>query len=175
MGNPRVSSSIKAAIVLYPDIDLLAEEKWLSENPACVGRFSNPNRLLRQPRSTSAARSSRFLPWPRLLTPSLTSGPASNYRSSLSPKAKTTARCPTKDSVEFYDALVKVANESTAQLIIEQGEGHYPNFNYPNFNYNELEAPATKLLRAHHRSRLVSGWLKRSTASIQTRPDEHRG
>ena len=40
--------------------------------------------------------------------------------------------------VEFYDALVKVAGPSTAQLIIEPGEGHFPNF-----NYNELEAPAT--------------------------------
>ena len=43
LGNPHVPSTINAAIVLYPDIDLLAEGAWLSENPACAGKFSNPN------------------------------------------------------------------------------------------------------------------------------------
>ena len=43
LGNPRVSSSIKAAIVLYPDINLLAEETWLSQNPACAGKHLNPD------------------------------------------------------------------------------------------------------------------------------------
>lgn len=43
LGNPGISSSVKAAVVLYPDINFLAEETWLSQIPACAGRFANPN------------------------------------------------------------------------------------------------------------------------------------
>ena len=143
LGNPRVSSSIKAAIVLYPDIDFLAEEKWLSENPACVGKSSNPNL------PTSPA--SKYLGGPVQTVPTLAKAadpitylrPGKQLPKFLIAQGKDDCTVPYQGSLEFYDALVKVASASTAQLIIEPGEGHYPNF-----NYNELEAPATKLLRA---------------------------
>ena len=43
LGYPRVSSSIKAAIVLYPDINLLADGAWLSQIPFCAGKYLSPN------------------------------------------------------------------------------------------------------------------------------------
>jgi hypothetical protein len=39
--------------------------------------------------------------------------------------------------------LIKVDGSSAAQLAVEPGEGHYPDFDYP-----ELGPPVTKLLRA---------------------------
>ncbi len=57
LGYPRVSSGIKAAIVLYPDINLLAERTWLSQNPACTGKYLNPD-LPGSPASKYLGRSS---------------------------------------------------------------------------------------------------------------------
>jgi hypothetical protein len=50
--------------------------------------------------------------------------------------------CPAKSMPSFYRALVNVAGPPAAQLIIEPGRGHFPNF-----NYTELKAPAIKLPR----------------------------
>jgi hypothetical protein len=57
LGYPRVSSSIKAAIVFYPDINLLAEQGWLSQIPFCTGKYRNPTCPVRRHRNTSARRS----------------------------------------------------------------------------------------------------------------------
>jgi hypothetical protein len=46
-------------------------------------------------------------------------------------------------AVEFCNALVKADGSAVAQLIMEQGQGHYPDF-----NYIELESPVSKLLNA---------------------------
>jgi acetyl esterase/lipase len=143
LGNPRVPSSIKAAIVLYPDIDLLAEEAWLSENPACAGKFSNPN-LPGSPASKYLGAPVQAVPARALAADPVTYlAPGKQLPKFLIAHGKDDCTVPYQGSVEFYNALVKMAGPSAAQLIIEPGEGHFPSF-----DYTELEAPATKLLRA---------------------------
>jgi acetyl esterase/lipase len=104
LGNPGVSSSVKAAIVLYPDVNFLSGATWPSEMT-----YLTPGRQL-----------------PEFL---ITQG---------------TQDCivPYQGAVEFYDALIKTGGSSAAQLIMERGEGHYPDF-----NYTQLESPIIKLLR----------------------------
>jgi len=142
LGNPHVSSSIKAAIVLYPDINLLAEQKWLSENPACAGKVTNHNlpdspasKYLGAPIETVPGRAKAADPITYLT-------PGRQLPKFLIAHGKDDCTVPYQGSIAFYDALVKVAGPSAAQLIIEPGEGHFPNF-----NYTELESPAIKLLR----------------------------
>jgi len=137
-----VSSSVKAAIVLYPDINLLAEQKWLSENPACAGKVVNHN----LPDSPA----SKYLGAPIQTVPSLAKAadpityltPGRQLPKFLIAHGKDDCTVPYQGSVAFYDALVRVGGPAAAQLIIEPRAGHYPNF-----NYTAIKAPATKLLR----------------------------
>ena len=142
LGNPGVSSSVKAAIVLYPDINFLSEATWLSEIPACTGKFANPN--------LPGSAASKYLGGPVQSVPG--QARAADPMTYLTPGrqlpefliAQGTQDCivPYQGAVEFYDALIKAGGSSAAQLIMERGEGHYPDFNYP-----ELESPVIKLLR----------------------------
>jgi len=143
MGNPGISSGIKAAVVLYPDINFLAEETWLSQIPACAGKFANPN--------LPGSAASRYLGGPVQTVPG--QAKAADPMTYLTqgrrlPRfliAQGTQDCtvPYQGAVEFYDALIKVDGSSAAQLVMEPGEGHYPDFDYA-----ELGPPVTKFLRA---------------------------
>jgi len=77
-------------------------------------------------------------------SPPPASTPAAGPSASISASPLKTQDCivPYQGAVEFYDALIKAGGSSAAQLIMERGEGHYPDFNYP-----ELESPVIKLLR----------------------------
>jgi acetyl esterase/lipase len=142
LGYPGVSSSVKAAIVLYPDVNFLSEATWLSEIPACTGKFANPN--------LPGSAASKYLGGPVQSAPG--QAQAADPMTYLTPGrqlpefliAQGTLDCivPYQGAVEFYDALIKTGGSSAAQLIMERGEGHYPDF-----NYTELESPIVKLLR----------------------------
>ena len=143
LGSPGVSSSVKAAIVLYPDINFLSEKAWLSENPTCAGKFANPD-LPGSPTSKYLGGPVQSVPGQAMAADPMTYLTAGREL----PKfliAHGTHDCtvPYQGSVEFYQALVKVGGPSAARLIIEPGMGHYPDF-----NYTELKAPVIKLLRA---------------------------
>ncbi len=165
LGNPSVSSSVKAAIVVYGDVNFLAEETWLSEIPACAGKFGNPNL------PSSAA--SRYLGGPVQSVPGVAraADPMTYLAAGRQlPKfliAQGTHDCivPYQGAVEFYDALVKVGGPPTAQLIMEPGMGHYSDF-----NYGELTLPITKLLR----STIGQGW-RPETGLFSWPSRTHRG
>ncbi len=147
LGYPRVSSSVKAAIVLYPDINLLAERAWLSQIPFCAGKFLNPDL------PDSAA--SKYLGAPVQTVPGraraadpityLTPGP--HLPRFLIAHGTHDCTVPYQGSVEFYQALVKFAGPAAAQLILEPGAGHFSPPAEVNFNFTELKAPVIRLLR----------------------------
>jgi len=130
LGNAHVSSGVGAAVVLYPDIDLLSEQKWLSANPVCEGKFSNPD--------LPGSAASKYLGAPIQTVPE--EAKAADPITYIAPGkdlpqfliAAGTADCtvPYQGSVELFQALVKVGGPSAAQLILEQGYGHYPDFDY---------------------------------------------
>jgi len=142
LGEAGVSSAVKAAIVLYPDINFLAEDAWLSQIPACAGKFINPDL------PTSAA--SKYLGAPVQTVPALARAadpltyltPGRQLPRFLIAQGEEDCTVPYQGSVAFFDALVKAVGPSGAALILEPGEGHYPDF-----NYTELEAPVIKLLK----------------------------
>ena len=114
LGNARVSSA-SAAVVLYPDIDLLSERKWLSTNPACVGKFSSPD--------LPGSAASKYLGAPIQTVPAEAN--AADPITYITPGkhlpkfliAAGTADCtvPYQGSVDFYQALVKVGGPSAAR------------------------------------------------------------
>jgi len=128
LGHPGVSTAIRAAIIYYPDIDFLSEARWLAQNPACIKRHYDPNspssfqsRYLgaavpSAPIKAKAANPITYLapgkPLPRIL---IAHGDVDCY-------------VPYQGSVEFYNAVVRVAGPGAARLIIVKGSGHYPNF-----------------------------------------------
>jgi acetyl esterase/lipase len=142
LGYPGVSSSVKAAIVLYPDVNFLSEETWLSEIPACTGKIANPN--------LPGSAASKYLGGPvqsvpgqaRAADPMTYLTPGRQLPEFLIAQGNKDCIVPYQGAVEFYDALIKTGGSSAAQLIMERGEGHYPDF-----NYTELESPIVKLLR----------------------------
>ena len=147
LGYPRVSSSIKAAIVLYPDINLLADGAWLSQIPFCAGKYLSPNlpdslgaKYLGAPVQTVPARARAADPI-TYLTPGR---PVAKF---LIAHGTHDCTVPYQGSVEFYRALVKFAGPAAAQLILEPGKGHFSPPAEVNFNFTELKAPVAKLLR----------------------------
>jgi acetyl esterase/lipase len=147
LGYPRTSSSIKAAIVLYPDINLLAERAWLSQIPFCAGKYLNPNlpdsaasRYLGAPVQTVPARA-------RAADPITYLTPGRHLPKFLIAQGTHDCTVPYQSSVEFYRALVKFAGPAAAQLILEPGKGHFSPPAEVNFNFTELTAPVIKLLR----------------------------
>lgn len=130
LGYPNVSSRVVAAIVLYPDVDFLMEDKWLSENAACAGDYANPN----LPDSPA----SQYLGGPvqSVSTRARAADPITYVRrEGQTPKfliAQGTDDCtvPYQGSVALYHSLVRAHGRSAARLILEPGYGHYPNFNY---------------------------------------------
>jgi acetyl esterase/lipase len=147
LGYPRVSSSIKAAIVFYPVINLLADRAWLSEISFCTGKYQNPDlpgsaasQYLGAPVQTVPGRAKAADPM-TYLTPGR---PVPKF---LIAQGMHDCTVPYQGAIEFYKALVRVAGPSAAELILEPTAGH---FNPPaevNFNFAELEQPALKLLR----------------------------
>ena len=147
LGYPGVSSSIKAAIVLYPDINLLADQAWLSQIPFCGGKYQGPN----LPGSVG----SKYLGAPvqtvpglaRMADPMTYLTPGRPLPKFLIAQGTHDCTVPYQGSVAFYQALVKVAGLSAAQLILEPGAGHFNPPTEVNFNFTELVAPAIELLR----------------------------
>ena len=147
LGYPRVSSSIKAAIVLYPDINLLAEQTWLSQIPFCAGKYLNPNlpdsaasKYLGAPVQTVPARA-------RAADPITYLTPGQPLPKFLIAQGTHDCTVPYQGAIEFSKALVKAAGPSAAELILEPGAGHFSPPTEMNFNFTELEAPTLKLLR----------------------------
>ena len=127
LGNPGVSSSIKAAIVFYPEVDPLSDSKWLSENPACKGSY-DPNspdsfqsKYLGAPVQTVPGRAKAANP----ITYLAPSKPVPKF---LIAHGNFDCITPYQGSVELYNAIVQVADPSAAQLMIVKGSSHYPNF-----------------------------------------------
>lgn len=149
LGYPHVSSGIKAAIVLYPDINFLAERAWLSQIPFCAGKYLNPNlpdsaasQYLGAPVQTVPARA-------RAADPVTYLTPGRQLPKFLIAQGTHDCTVPYQGSVEFYQALAKFAGPAAAQLILEPGKGHVssPADVGVTFNFTELKVPVIKLLR----------------------------
>ena len=118
------------------------ENTWLSENPACTGKYMNPN-LADSP-------ASEYLGGPvqSVVARARAADPITYItKARQTPKffiAQGTDDCtvPYQGSVALYHALVKAHGPSAAQLLLEPGYGHYPVFNYA-----EIIAPAERLLK----------------------------
>ena len=147
LGYLRVSSGIKAAIVFYPDINLLAEQVWLSEIPFCTGKYQNPDlpgsaasQYLGAPVQTVPSRAKAADPMTYLT-------PGRSVPKLLIAQGMHDCTVPYQGAIEFYQALVKVAGPSAAELILEPTAGHFSPSAEVNFNFTELDQPALKLLR----------------------------
>ncbi|HTW06171.1 MAG TPA: alpha/beta fold hydrolase, partial [Acidimicrobiales bacterium] len=130
LGNSGVSSSVKAVVDLFGDVDLLSENKWLEANPACVGQFADPNA------PTSAA--SRYIGAPIQSVPARAeaANPVTYLRAGeLLPRfliahGDDDCTVPYQGSVDLYQAIVKVAGPGAARLMIVKGSEHEPYFDY---------------------------------------------
>jgi acetyl esterase/lipase len=147
LGYPGVSSSIKAAVVLYPDINLLADQTWLSQIPFCAGKYLSPNlpdspgaKYLGAPVQAVPARA-------RAADPMTYLTPGRPLPKFLIAQGTHDCTVPYQGSVKFDQALVKFAGPAAAQLILEPGKGHFSPPTEVNFNFTELIAPVIKLLR----------------------------
>lgn len=147
VASSRVSSSIKAAIVFYPVINLLADRAWLSEISFCTGKYQNPDlpgsaasQYLGAPVQTVPGRAMAADPM-TYLTPGR---PVPKF---LIAQGMHDCTVPYQGAIEFYKALVTFAGPSAAELILEPTAGHFSPPAEVNFNFAELEQPALKLLR----------------------------
>jgi acetyl esterase/lipase len=128
LGNATVSSSIKAVIILYPDVDFLSEAKCLAENPACTGKFSNPD-LPNSPASMFLGAPVQSVPdQARAADPITYLAPGKPLPKFLIAHGNDDCTVPYQGSVELYDAIVNGAGPRAAQLMIVKGSGHYPDF-----------------------------------------------
>jgi len=142
LGDPHISSRVAGVIVLYPDVNFLMEDTWLSENPACTGKYMNPNladspasQYLGGPVQSAVARA-------RAADPITYITKARQTPKFLIAQGTDDCTVPYQGSVALYHALVKAHGPAAAQLLLEPGYGHYPVFNYA-----EFIAPAERLLK----------------------------
>jgi uncharacterized protein len=128
LGNATVSSSIRAAIVLYPDVNFLSEDNWLAENPACTGKFSNPN-LPNSPASIFLGGPVQSVPnQAKAADPITYITPGKLLPKFLIAHGSDDCTVPYQGSVALYNAIVKAAGPRAAQLMIIKGAGHDGDF-----------------------------------------------
>ncbi|HTW09473.1 MAG TPA: alpha/beta fold hydrolase, partial [Acidimicrobiales bacterium] len=130
LGNPAVSSSVKAVVDFFGDVDLLSEKKWLEASPVCNGQFADPNL------PTSAA--SRYIGAPIQSVPARAeaANPVTYVRAGemlptfLIAHGDDDCTVPYQGSVNLYQAIVKAAGPGAARLMIVKGSEHEPYFDY---------------------------------------------